>query len=128
MRLFQPAFARSPLLPTVPLDGTQTVTGLRELERQSRLQALQPPAPPQQAAASGASRRGRYCGPHVWEQSLDALRAPPRDWERFLHGGALRAAYNVPDSMAMLGERLDENTATYAVCCRSVSISCWRFW
>jgi hypothetical protein len=40
MPLFQPAsrgFAASPLSPGVPLDGTDTVTGLRQLARAAEL-------------------------------------------------------------------------------------------
>jgi hypothetical protein len=44
------------------------------------------------------------------------MRAAPVEWERFLHGGCLQDAYNVPDSTAMLLERLDENVVTYLVC------------
>lgn len=61
----------------------------------------------------------RYQGPHVWDLPVDALRAAPVEWERFLHGGSLQAAYNVPDSTAMLLERLDENVVTYLVRCPS---------
>lgn len=57
----------------------------------------------------------RYHGPHVWDLPVDALRAAPVEWERFLHGGSLQAAYNVPDSTTMLLERLDENVVTYLV-------------
>ena len=57
----------------------------------------------------------RYQGPHVWDLPVDALRAAPVEWERFLHGGSLQDAYNVPDSTAMLLERLDENVVTYLV-------------
>jgi len=53
------AFRSSPLLPTVPLDGTQTVTGLRELERQSRLQAPQRHSRLAQPATSSNTRRTR---------------------------------------------------------------------
>jgi hypothetical protein len=46
---------------------------------------------------------------------VDALRAAPVEWERFMHGGRPRDAYNVPDSTTMLLERLDENIVTYLV-------------
>lgn len=58
--LKRPSFASSPLLPTVPLDGTQKVTGLRELERQSRLQAPQRQAPASHSAAAADGRRSRF--------------------------------------------------------------------
>lgn len=57
MPLFQRLMGNhpSPLLPSVPLDGTQTVVGLRELERRARLRPLlQPHA---EAHAQGAA----YC-------------------------------------------------------------------
>ena len=63
MRLFQrlAMFQRGPLLPAVPLDGTQTVAGLRELERQAVLQALQRDGPPARPNAPGAGAHRRRC-------------------------------------------------------------------
>lgn len=49
-----PGFRTSPLLPSVPLDGTDTVAGLRALERAARTHALYRTGP---AAAAGPSAR-----------------------------------------------------------------------
>lgn len=46
---------------------------------------------------------------------MEALRAPPRDWERFAHGGRLGEAYSVPESMDMLLDRLAENAVFFLV-------------
>lgn len=109
MRLLERMWRPSPLLSSVPLNGTDTVTGLRELERSTRLRhKLRPHADHVQHA-----QRRRYQGPHVWELPVDALQAPAVSWERFLHGGRLRHAYSIPASTDMLVDRLDQNVVTY---------------
>ncbi|KAK9813247.1 hypothetical protein WJX72_011400 [[Myrmecia] bisecta] len=114
-------FKKSPLAPNVPLEGSDTVLGLRQLERQ-RLAEASPfrTLAPDRLFQSNPGRRNytRYKGPFLEETRLDSLRAPPRPWPQFLHHGAnssVIVAYNVPEDVRMLCERLDENLVYYLV-------------
>lgn len=100
----------SPLYATVPLEGTQNVTGLLELERRARQ------APNQQAGAIAVQDHGnRYTGPHWWELSCaEVLKAPSHEsWQLYFGGAHLTDNFNVPGGMNHLKQRLNENLAKY---------------
>lgn len=114
-----------PLHAAVPLEGTDTVTGLLELERRAmRMQT-------QMAASTAAqcrdnivsspvprcftSRVGRdYGGPHCWDLTSSALFTPPLPWQLYFGSEAnLLASYNIPYDLKHLNQRLDENMTKY---------------
>ncbi|KAL4419286.1 hypothetical protein ABPG77_008336 [Micractinium sp. CCAP 211/92] len=121
---------RNPLAPGVPLEGTDTVEGLRTLERQRLAELLQ-----QQAAGSnigsggnavsgsrgsnGGWRRAftRYRGPFIEQLTLEDMKQAPKSWAVFWRGseraGAAAEAYSLPASLAVLHERTEENFATF---------------
>ncbi|KAI3432223.1 hypothetical protein D9Q98_003785 [Chlorella vulgaris] len=132
---------RSPLLTSVPLEGTDTVPGLRTLERLRMAELLHAPpeaAPPVRGGAFRAFRsfRGggggtavaapaagdwqrcyqRYRGPFIEQLGVDELQQAPKNWDVFWKGsdkGQLAAAYNLPASIAVLRERIEENLVTF---------------
>lgn len=92
---------RSPLAPGVPLEGTDTVAGLRMLERQRLSQLLSSVDPggdggrggaaaggPAAAAAGGGWRRSfqRYRGPFIEHLTTEDLKAAPKSWGVFWKG------------------------------------------
>ena len=118
--------ARSPLAPSVPLDGTDTVQGLQTLERLRAARLLAPnggaggaPTRGRQAAqAAPPSRRRRYQrykGPYLEQLALDDLKKDPRPWSQFSGVGAgdgapvalAHGSYTVPASLDLLCERME---------------------
>jgi hypothetical protein len=85
---------RNPLAPGVPLEGTDTVEGLRNLERLRAASLLnnangnangaggagRPAAPP---AQNRRRRYQRYKGPFLEQLSVDDLKKDPRPWAQF---------------------------------------------
>jgi hypothetical protein len=117
---------RSPLAPSVPLDGTETVEGLRSLERLHLAALLND----QQAALgtsygrrnsrAAQSRRRRYQrfkGPFVEQLTLDDLRRDPRPWQEFIgkprasSEGSVFNSCNVAASLDLLCERFEASSA-----------------
>lgn len=102
------SFKRSPLSLSVPLDGSDTVRGLRTLERETLLNsdAVQPAAEQQHARPVAAGRRHyqRYKGPFIEQLTLEDLQAEPKPWKAFLGSST---SYNVPASVAVLMERME---------------------
>ena len=120
---------RSPLAPSVPLEGSETVQGLRTLERLRAASLLSdgsstsgggptaagaarnaaPPAP------SRRRRYQRYKGPFIEHLSTDDLKKDPRPWSQF-SGRSEEAtfSFSIPASLDFLCERLDENCVVYA--------------
>jgi hypothetical protein len=102
------ALSRSPLSPSVPLDGTDTVRGLRALERLSLVGG--------EKAQSGVAHRHtpvidtgrrhykRYKGPFLEQLTLEDVQATPKPWGTFMGGPT---AYSLPASMTVLQERLE---------------------
>ncbi|KAK9822459.1 hypothetical protein WJX81_003625 [Elliptochloris bilobata] len=113
--MFRHEFRRTPLSAAVPLEGSDTVVGLRELEHQQRRETLQSIF----GAVSGdgaAKGRTAYKGPRLAELRLEDLRRRERPWQVFLHGGegtAWSAAYNLPEHVAHLCARCEENVVHY---------------
>lgn len=103
---------RSPLSLSVPLDGSDTVRGLRPLERQRLVADGERAAaggggggPPAPAVPTGRRHYQRYKGPFIEQLSADDLKAPPKPWGAFAGEGT--ASYNVPASVPVLLERLE---------------------
>lgn len=94
--------AASPLAAAVPLDGSETVPGLRQLERT--------------LPAAEFARCRRYRGPHLDQLTVDHLTAAPRPWREFFEGQAgWGGAYSVPPSWATLWDRAEENLVRFLV-------------
>lgn len=112
---------RSPLAPSVPLDGTDTVQGLQTLERLRAARLLPnnatggPPNGTRQAPPAPPSRRRRYQrykGPYLEQLAIDDLKKDPRPWAQFTgvpagDGGPLGSSYTVPASLDLLCERME---------------------
>ena len=71
------------------------------------------------AGLTGVSRQQyqRFRGPFLEELGLADLQAQPRPWQLLLGRSAAQTAYNMPDSAAMLQERLEDNVVTFLVSC-----------
>lgn len=119
---------RSPLAPSVPLDGTDTVQGLQTLERLRAARLLPnnatgngPPNGPRQAPQAPPSRRRRYQrykGPYLEQLATDDLKKEPRPWAQFTgvpagEATTFASSYTVPASLDLLCERMEENGAVY---------------
>jgi hypothetical protein len=115
------ALSRSPLSPSVPLDGSETVPGLRALERLSLVDgdAAHPVAAHHHGPVVDTGRRHykRYKGPFLEQLTLEDVQAPPKPWGVFVGGPA---TYRVPASMAVLQERLEVRWWPLAGPCRLV--------
>lgn len=112
MRLWSWSLSRSPLAPSVPLDGSETVAGLRILERMRLTEALEGPAGSGAAGAGGGRQRRafvRYKGPFIEQLVAEDLRADPKPWRTFWQGecGEWQQAYNLPANTDVLRERVE---------------------
>lgn len=112
---------RSPILLSVPIGGTDTVTGLRpmaygqdsgvthdEVRVAKRVQS----SPPPQHARSFYKR---YKGPYLESLTKDSWKKPPKSWRHFFYGQSSELVYNVPVDTRHLQERMEENFITYLV-------------
>ncbi|KAK9802738.1 hypothetical protein WJX73_005182 [Symbiochloris irregularis] len=112
------AFRRSALSSSVPLDGSETVVGLRQWNRHLRGKDLNDYLQNNLAGLQGLGRTGyrHYKGPYLDQLSRQDLQHLPVPWLLSLCGGDLRTwaqAYNLPEHSAMLQERLEENLVRY---------------
>lgn len=67
---------------------------------------------------SGAKARATYKGPRLADLTLEDLRRRECPWQAFLRGSegtAWRAAYNLPEHVAHLCARCEENVVYYLV-------------
>ncbi|PRW61143.1 Prenylated rab acceptor PRA1 isoform A [Chlorella sorokiniana] len=119
---------RSPLSSGVPLEGSDTVQGLRNLERMRLAELLQEPtsvtfASGRAGTSSTATNGGgwrrrfqRYRGPFIEQLAVEDLKADPKPWAVFWRGsesGRWAAAYNLPASLDVLHERTEENFVSF---------------
>jgi hypothetical protein len=106
---------RNPLAASVPLDGSDTVQGLRDLERLRSAALLRGGSHSSTLRAShGPSQRRqkyrRFKGPYMEQLTFDDLKKAPRSWSQFL---GLREAdwtvqgYSVPATLDLLCERIE---------------------
>jgi hypothetical protein len=101
------------MAPGVPLEGSDTVQGLRTLERLRRFELLQAPEGPDGGGGSGGGWRRaflRYKGPFVEQLTADDLQQAPKSWRLFWRGtehGQAAQAYNLPASLEVLVERTE---------------------
>jgi hypothetical protein len=99
-------FPASPLAAAVPLDGSDTVPGLRQLER----------TVPAEAQRAAFHRSRRYGGPHLEQLTTDHLTAAPKPWKEFFEGASgWSGAYVVPASWFDLWDRAEENIVRFLV-------------
>lgn len=127
----QPSFSASPLCPSVPLDGSETVLGLRDLDKHHRAtkeaealaeRSKQTSSVQQRSRPQSRSQHRRYQGPYIHQLTLQDLRRQPQDWQHFIgmesHSGpctSWAASFNVPEHVNMLAERLEENLIHFLV-------------
>lgn len=132
---------RSPLAPSVPLEGTDTVEGLRSLEQHMHISRTlnfssssqikhdfgeNPRKGPGDDKLHGWKERRRryrrYKGPFVEQLHLEDLKKEPQPWNNFFgrssvenrrNGAEDRSAYSIPASLDLLSERIDENYVKY---------------
>ena len=70
------------------------------------------------AGAAQGKAKARYRGPRLADLTVDDLRRRELPWQAFLRGGergAWAAAYNLPEHVAHLCERCEENLVAYLV-------------
>ena len=70
------------------------------------------------AGDSGAKARTTYKGPRLADLTLEDLRRRERPWQVFLRGGegaAWGAAYSLPEHVAHLCARCEENVVCFLV-------------
>lgn len=108
---------RSPLAAAVPLEGSDTVPGLRTLERlrSSNLLDTGSSARSRGAQAPRPSRRSnyqRFKGPFIEQMSTDDLQKTPKPWKQFLGDG--NQGFNLPASVDVLSERTEVRTRRHA--------------
>lgn len=117
MGIFSKLINRSPMAATVPLDGTETVEGLRSLERKQLSRLLEPGGDGFWANYQKRRRHYRlFKGPNVENLTLDDLQKQPRPWTDFLHTedkSTFYNAYNIPANVNILQERIEDNVVTY---------------
>lgn len=111
-------FRKSSLSNSVPLDGSETVPGLRQLDRSRRSQDLHSFLETNLSGLQGLGREGyqRYKGPYLDTLEWKDWKQASVDWSLALCGGSRKQwqlAYNVPEHAAMLQERIEENTVRY---------------
>ena len=138
-------YQRSPLSPGVPLEGSDTVQGLRQIDHLRRTEMLKQslgvpggghhapctsPVPALRAIpsrwmiapAGNRQQYERYKGPYLSQLTAEHLQQQPRPWPEFIYAsrtGARDMAYNVPSHTRMLWERMEENMVYFLVCCPS---------
>lgn len=114
--LFGYSINRSPLAPAVPIEGSDTVQGLRTLERLRASNLLNndnPRTSGRAASASKPSRRSKYQrfkGPFIEHMTIEDLKRDPKPWKVFAINGddaQLHDAYNIPASLDILFERFE---------------------
>jgi hypothetical protein len=115
---------RSPLAPGVPLEGSDTVQGLRTLERLRRAELLPDVGEARGGGGGGGGGNGgwqrayqRYRGPYLEQLTSADLQAAPKGWALFWRGGERgRAAdaYSLPATLAVLRERAEARPAEAA--------------
>lgn len=114
---------RSPLAPSVPLEGSETVQGLRTLERLlTANRAAQNGGTTDGIGTSGAqhgsaadfsSRRRRYQryrGPFLEHLTIDDLKKDPRPWKQFAAVEGSRWTtldYSIPATLDFMCERVE---------------------
>ncbi|KAL3140743.1 hypothetical protein ABBQ32_005298 [Trebouxia sp. C0010 RCD-2024] len=110
---------RSPMLLSVPIGGTETVTGLRPMaygqdsgvtHDEVRLATKVHSSPPAQEPRSFYKH---YKGPFLESLTKDAWQKPPKSWRHFFYGQTSELVYNVPEDTKHLQERIEENLVTY---------------
>ncbi|BDA51413.1 hypothetical protein COCOBI_18-2910 [Coccomyxa sp. Obi] len=106
-------FQRSPLSQVVPLEGSETVLGLRQIDSLSRSENLK-----RSLGITGGLRQqyARYRRPFLHQLTTDNLRQPPKGWLQFACATRRETdgvAYNLPQHVAMLCERMEENLVFY---------------
>lgn len=113
---------RSPLAPSVPLEGSDTVDGLQAIERLRTVERLD--GRKHQGKGNNGSlnnetwregcrraRYRRYKGPFLEYLSIDDLKRDPRRWSEFFgDDNALsrrKCNISIPASLDLLAERID---------------------
>lgn len=107
----------SPYLPTVPLEGSERVIGLNELQRLLRQAPLDEAEDSAHFPANGRWR----ARDSIFQAPLSTLRDKlnkSRDWISFWHSTVdteLSQAYSIPGSVPALCQRIDCNISEFVV-------------
>lgn len=107
---------RNPLVPSVPLEGTDTVRGLSTLERMRTAELIVSDKnhkdKPKKENAGVRRRYQRYRGPFVEFLGLEDVKRDAKSWREF--GGQRSSkvphdggSFSVPASLDLLAERVD---------------------
>lgn len=102
--LFNYGFKRTPFAIAVPLAGTDSVMGLRQLERLAHRRP------------SMRTRYRRFQGPFLEYLTLEDMTRTPRDWRQFWNCDPKNmrlSSYSIPGSADALSERIEENLAYF---------------
>lgn len=109
--------ARNPLVPSVPLEGSDTVQGLRTLERLRAAELLSLDDPKKLKHSSIDTRRKRrsryqrYKGPFIEYLGVEDFKRDGKSWQEF--GGqntgtrGITRCFDVAASLDLLAERVD---------------------
>lgn len=117
---------RNPLVPSVPLEGTDTVRGLSTLERMRTAELIVSDRnhkdKPKKEHAGVRQRYQRYKGPFVEFLGLEDVKRDAKSWSEFggrrgnkvPRGGG---SFSIPASLDLLAERVDVRWHQEYVCC-----------
>jgi hypothetical protein len=114
---------RSPLAPSVPLEGSETVQGLRTLERLLTANLLNGTVDGdgRGGARNGSASSGhelfsrrrryqRYKGPYLEQLTVDDLKKDPKPWKQFAPVEGWRwntLEYSIPATLELMCERIE---------------------
>jgi hypothetical protein len=132
--------SRNPLVPSVPLDGTDSVQGLRTLERlraaelldtlQNDSQCKSDKSARERQRAARRRRYQRYKGPFVEYSTLEDLKRDPQSWKDF-SGYSSRDRgderhFDVPARLDLLAERIDVRAHRQGAVQLLITVSCYN--
>uniref|UniRef100_A0A061SNT6 Uncharacterized protein n=1 Tax=Tetraselmis sp. GSL018 TaxID=582737 RepID=A0A061SNT6_9CHLO len=96
----------TPLSSAVPLEGTDTIPGLRILEQ----------TVPASFQRNCFERVRRYRGPYLQQLTTDHLKAEPKPWRTFFEGTeGWSGSYCIPSDWFSLTDRAEENVVLFLV-------------
>lgn len=118
---------RNPLVPSVPLEGSDTVQGLRTLERLRAAELLSSVHGRENSGSSAGgkkrsrrSRYRRYKGPFIEYLGVEDLKGDGKPWKEFggqqTGRGETSRCFDVSASLDLLAERVDVRDCPNARC------------
>jgi hypothetical protein len=108
---------RNPLVSSVPLEGTDTVQGLRTIDRLRAAELLDTPAQRSNTKNTRSRRSAykRYKGPFLEYLGVEDFKRDCKPWDAFagMDSASEGRRFDVPASLDALAERVDENVVYY---------------